>query len=542
MEQDPIQSHLNLQPDLFRLGRVAALQPHLDERNLSQPPMQTTDPMIVNNVANVVRMWGHDRQDVPNDFCELVTIQSVSRQPLAFVVVEAEQVARTITSSDVPFSGGTFDSHKWPTNDVFELAPLAPLSFPREETSHESLLAGQEDLRQCEPCSGAGRCACMACGATGQVQCPTCGGTQQVICPTCEGAGTHIGVRGSLIQCQTCRTRGYIRCTRCAQGNLPCSNCESTGQTLCSTCLGFGNLLRRWSLVSRTSSWREFQSHVSVDWRLPLDCLLDDCQEVASTTWPGITATELKGIPKHLASLAEKLIDSHVKRAGELDKSFQRVAGMRVSIFGAYVYKVDWDYEGQVESIFLGGLHSRAFTPRGVDRKNALRGFVRSWSRRLSRPFDKPLIDRAYLKAVRAGEVHVSDTRTIVPAAARQIGARVGISVDGYTLVVPARAYGEAEPQPTNAEVSWDVDDSGQLLLCTTLFIGPATRRDTFPKLLSLNHELSFGRLALQHSATPRLALVDRRIYETIKTSDYGRILVSMASEARELQGHDAFR
>lgn len=546
MTRESVYGVPSAQPDDFRLGRVAALQPHLDCNAILQPMMQTADPLIVNNIANVVRMWAYDRQDVPNDFCELATIHSVSRQPIAFVVAEAECVSRSLVSSESPFSGNTFDAREWHTSDVFELAPLAELSFPYEETVHQLPISGQESLRPCNVCNGTGHCACQTCGALGYLICPTCGGTQQATCPTCEGAGTHIGRRGNFIQCQTCRTRGHVTCTRCTRGNLPCDSCDSSGETICQTCLGHRNLLRRWSLAISTSSWRAHQSYVPVDWRLPLDCLLDDCQDVASVVWSGTDAPALQdSLPGHFIPLADDQINTLMQQANRLDRSSERIAGMRLRLLGAYVYKVDLDYEGQHESIFLGGLHCQVFTHRGTDQKTKLRGFMRSFSRRFARPFDKPLVDRAYLTAVRAGKVHISDTRQVVPDAATRAGADFALSVDGYTLAVPARAHGQSELTPATVSVEWDVDETGQLLLCTTLIIGPATRRDMFPKLLGLNQELSFGRLAFYRHASlhiTHLALVDRRLYETIKGSDYALILVAMASEALELQRHKAFR
>lgn len=305
-------------------------------------------------------------------------------------------------------------------------------------------------------------------------------------------------------------------------------------------------MLRRWRLVTRTSTWKLHKAYAPTDWGLPLDCLLEDCHQIACSSWPGTATPALQdAVPGHLLAIAAKQIEALVQQAAQLNSSAERVAGMRVRILGAYIYRIEYDYEGNVEAISLGGLQSRAFSHRGADRKSTLRGFVRSWSKRLSRPFDKPLVDQAYLEDLRAGEIHVSDTRRVVPAAAAQISSNIEVSAEGYRVAVMAQAYGEEQPKPTTTEVSWDVDDAGRLLLCTTIQIGPAKRRETFPKLLSINKELSFGRLAMnqtQHLVGPQIALVDRRIYETIKDSDFARILVAMASEARELKRHDAFK
>src|SRR5690606_29499318 len=133
----------------------------------------------------------------------------------------------------------------------------------------------------------------------------------------------------------------------------------------CDFCLGHGNLIRRWRLTTRTTIWHSYSPYLSVDWRLPTEALVEDCQEIKSISWSGIQPPVLRDhIPDHLIVLADRQIAEFGGRANSLNANVEQISGMRLRILGAYVYKVEWQCDQAIESVYLGGLSSRAFTHR----------------------------------------------------------------------------------------------------------------------------------------------------------------------------------
>src|SRR5689334_18888830 len=96
--------NLPLEADRFQVGRMAALQPRLELAQLSQSLMRTEDPAILNNITNLVRIWAFSRHDLPGDYCERVQVRSVARQPLSFVIADAELVNRKVVQRRDPYS------------------------------------------------------------------------------------------------------------------------------------------------------------------------------------------------------------------------------------------------------------------------------------------------------------------------------------------------------------------------------------------------------------------------------------------------------
>src|SRR5262245_8085680 len=111
------------EPDGFHVGRVKALQPHLQATDLCEDAMSTEDPRIVGYVTNVLRLWAQSRNDLPHTFAEELEVTGVIRQPLAMILAEVQHVHRTVTDIEEPHEGGKVDASPWRTSDRFKLQP-----------------------------------------------------------------------------------------------------------------------------------------------------------------------------------------------------------------------------------------------------------------------------------------------------------------------------------------------------------------------------------------------------------------------------------
>lgn len=134
--------------DGFYTARVASLQPTMSVKDLAEPAMPYGDPVARNDMLNILRLWSHDRRDIPDDFCDHVHITSVVRQPATFLYAELERVHRSLKAVDEPFDGANVNQQRWPTQDLFELSPFAALSFPNDRVAEQRRIPGQEDVRR----------------------------------------------------------------------------------------------------------------------------------------------------------------------------------------------------------------------------------------------------------------------------------------------------------------------------------------------------------------------------------------------------------
>jgi hypothetical protein len=71
---------------------------------------------------------------------------------------------------------------------------------------------------------------CPTCGAKGSSPCPTCGGTTRAPCESCRGMGTVVDARGRTSGCRFCKGERHMPCRACALGEVPCVDCDRTGE------------------------------------------------------------------------------------------------------------------------------------------------------------------------------------------------------------------------------------------------------------------------------------------------------------------------
>lgn len=521
----------------FALGRIAALQPRMSRDDLGEKVMATEDPLVFNNLANVIRLWGHGRKDLPDDFAEQLKVMSVSRQPLALVVAEVQRVERTLTEIDEPFAGGPVDSSRWKTDDLFDLLPIQPTLFPKAPLNDESIIPGREEVSECSACDGAGDHLCAQCGGAGTQLCPACSGTRQVVCERCGGAGTHIGVSGREVQCQMCRTRGVLTCHACQAGQVVCTGCSRRGRIQCSTCAGHGNLCRKFMLITDTKTESRERHSIAESWPIKVERLIQEADLVEEIQWPWpatnkpVPPLETK-LPRQLLPSAVELCQEVVRDATEVDAARERITGVRLRVLGTYLYQVDFECVGRAGRIFVGGNRCRVFCQAAPTESTSL---FRAVGRLAKRAFhalqtdDRPGLDAAYVNAVLGGKAHIADSRCLVPEAAKQAEAGLHVTETGYRLDF------DHNGAPLTIDVELDMDEHDVILRAAHV-LGPA-HRDQFPKALALTSDLSFGRLAVMKGSDGRdvFALMDRRLY-TVAVDHLAWILRAVADEARELR------
>jgi hypothetical protein len=148
----------------------------------------------------------------------------------------------------------------------------------------------------------------------------------------------------------------------------------------------------------------------------------------------------------------------------------------------------------------------------------------------------KPPVEGAYIRAVKDGTVHVSDTRTVVPTTAHLLGAKAEVREQGYSISF-AMGNDDGQRQPIKFAVTFDVDSTQRLLLCTRFGLGQA-HRDKFPEALSASDRLTFGRIGVrdfQSIGQSFFEFIDCRPYEFVQAAHYAIILQTAVAEIEEM-------
>lgn len=545
-EGDVLDVHSNpdrVRPDSFRVGRLSSLQPRMSTADLADGLMGTDDPLVLNHVTNLIRLWSQARADLPDDFYEHIQVVECERVPVALLAVATQYVQRSLRDVVEPFTENAYDGSPWPTQDLFELAAYDPLRFPQQEVKSEQALAGQEEVFTCHTCTGAGAVECGGCKATGRVRCDVCGGAKHLRCTRCNGAGTLIQGQ-SLVDCQACGGLGARECGACdALGQTACKNCEGDGTVECGTCRGHQQLKRRWILQTALSTKSHHVGVLPEAWPITADELLPEADLLASQEWIHKTvehADVLRDtVPGHLAQDAERLVANVIDEGRQFDSSACRITGLRFMLSGAYAFRVRFAYRDTNGEVYIGGHGNRIFP---ADVPAAAPSGLKLAKRRVMKMLAalkmgvSAGLDRRYLRAVADGRAHISDTRSLIPALAEKFGLQTELTEDGYRVTVQT-ALPDQPTLDVAVEVILDVSAAKELVLAVTYPLGPA-HRERFPTALALNHRLSFGRLAAiadPANGGERFALVDRRLYEITAVEHYACILTVLAHEIREL-------
>jgi hypothetical protein len=213
---------------------------------------------------------------------------------------------------------------------------------------------------------------------------------------------------------------------------------------------------------------------------------------------------------------------------------------MRLTVLGCILYRVEFSYNGEAETVLVGGLTNRVFTSRGkatgptlTRRFSHALGFV---VRQLAGVDYKPPVSREYINAVRNDRAHIFDTRMIVPQAAKLLGIEAKVTASGYTLLPKGVGVSGSE-RLAALEIGQDIDSSRQLVLCTRVRIGRA-HRNRFPDALALGQELSFGRIGVaENSETGEsfFDFVDCRVYDCLQVRHLAFIIRIVMEELRGL-------
>lgn len=527
----------------IRISRIEAIQPRLSIDDLSEGLLHTEDPVLLHGLSNLIRVWASLHPELPANFAEHVKVVEACRQPICWVTVESQQVQRSIVGVTEPFAGGNVDSRPFASQDPFNLAPIAPVEFPVDSLSQQYAVAGQESIAECITCQAAGATTCENCGGDGTISCRECEGTRSVICSRCQGAGSHQGVSGRIIQCQLCRTRGTIQCTACTGGRVPCITCDGNGEITCHVCEGHRNLKRRWEVVSHTKTIVRRRHFMQQPWRIPLESLLADGDELGARTWewPGRNLADQPidiHLPEEIASITKDLLEQSLSGVSPSDGTSERITGIRTRVSATYGYRLKIDHDGRTGQLLLAGAPNRVFIENlPTSRAGWFGKIVEATQRKLSAV---DMADRVgpppeLVAAIKSGTVHISDSRCLVPRAAALFRADCQVTAEGYRITV---GFGSSANQPVTFETTIEHDKYGQWIVRTFCRIGIA-HREQAPTALTINAALSFGKLAItscEGKAEEYFDLFDIRPYEQISVLHLSQILQSIAIDVATLR------
>jgi len=530
---------MNVRPADLGIAKLVTLQPTIDHEDLLTGPQPVDEPLVRTTLANLIRLWSHDSRNLPNYFAEEMRILKVQRQAAAFIGIDLQHVIRNIVPVLEPHAEGPVDKAPWATDDPFELAPVDPLAFPSQAIKDEQFLAGQEELRLCEGCKGAGSVPCATCGGSGQSRCKTCEATGNIKCSNCSGSGIVVQAGQNVENCPRCQ-QGLVRCPNCSEGLVKCRACHSSGQIQCTTCRGHGKLKQRWKLVTRTDTISFVECACHQPWPIINTELHNEAETVAEVHWAFPATAEpqvpLQPIfPNDLLRTARQMIASALEGRLERQTREERISGVRVRLLGTYVYRIELEHNGKHGLLFVAGRANllypvRTPKPSFADRLLSFLNRVLS----IVGLGDNQGVDLSYVRAVSQQVAHLLDTECVLSRLSR-LGARVAVTPSGYLVTLSENGAGGAHAA---FDVAFDMSKSGDLMVVATCHIGKA-HRDRFPAALAINHQLPFGCIGLasnEKSGCEEFILVDRRPYASLEPQDYYWTLTEMAESVRMIE------
>lgn len=298
----------------------------------------------------------------------------------------------------------------------------------------------------------------------------------------------------------------------------------------------------RWQLVTKT--WAKRQQHVFLtdQWPIPLAALAEDAQQLdrEQWEWPASTAPERPlntWLPATVLARAQQEVDQITREASTLPPDKTRLSGARVTLLGTYIHEVDIEWGSNRERLYVGGLRSRIFTSRGLARAPSIwRRLVNVWNwlvLQIAGVDHRPPVEQVYIRAIQAGTVHLSDSRSIVPAAGALVAATVEVSEQGYSISLTTAKH----TKKMDFVTTFDVNSSQQMLLCTRYRLGPA-HRDKFPEALAAGARLTFGRIGVVEVSSTGQAFfefVDCRSYEFVQPAHYAIVLQTASIELNQI-------
>ncbi len=234
-------------------------------------------------------------------------------------------------------------------------------------------------------------------------------------------------------------------------------------------------------------------------------------------------------MPPDLASIVQARIDRETD-GFDAHSQTERPTAVRVTLFGSYIYSVEFDCGQEPERVYVGGLNNSIFSARGNGpKKKGLLGLISKLGYHVVNAIGniKPPVDKTYLQAVHANSVHIGDTRCVVPAAIEIIRQECRITERGYEI------RPDTNPKfPIELEI--DFNASGMPLLCIRRNLGVAERQQ-FGRALQLNRQLSFGRICLLNEGEGAFCLLDRRQYKHVSSGQLAKILTGLIAESDKI-------
>lgn len=504
--------------------RVRSIQPDFTDDMLCADQETVSSRHTINAIHAVIWNWSLLQQDLPDGFADNLSIKSVARQVVPAVVVRVQRSSRRLVSDLIPFDGTKLSNRRFSTNDLFGLSEIVnPCEFPDTKTTMFELIEGNESLKVCDGCAGAGENLCTNCRGAGTLICKACRGGGQSECRYCRGQG-QILVDGIETQrCGRCAGKGTAQCAQCAgRGGKDCTGCEN-GINKCTACNASGQMRLQWYLETATHTETYHRLVCRNGWVDEDHSVAKDAVLLRHHDWSDpqlISSTDTRAIcPDVLVGAATTTINSAKREASDC----HRDTGMRLEVRASFIYHVEVLHEGQVSDFFVRGC-SNTVTSRKVRKKQ------KNLLGRLSEKYVVTDEERAYAEAVAQGRTFLTDTRGLGDDL-RQREIELEISDTGYVIPEDELA------NPHEIRLNFEYDRSNQPVLRTTIDLG-AAERHRFPEYMAANQLLSIGMLGLlerNNRTSERLVLVDSRFYESMSAEAYFNALELMSFEAQRL-------
>ncbi|GEM_PF-2120873 len=502
--------------------RVRSIQPDFTDEMLDAGQETVTSHETLNDLRAVIAYWSLQQDGLPDGFADNFYVESAARQVVPAVVVHVQHSKRSLIQNLIPYDNSGLSEQRFNRRDLFALSDVDNrCEFPSSPTTEIEVIPGNESLKTCAECSGAGENLCEKCDGVGTHICRKCSGGGKVECLDCSGQGEIIVGGTETRTCGRCRGRGTTTCLPCSgKGN---NDCECDGGTFeCDNCAGHGQMRTQWHLetVTRTQTFHQLvcrNEWVDDDHKVAIDSVLLRYYDWAEPERFRVQDSR-KLVPDCLSKPAGKIIESLNLTPGEDELA----TGLRIQIQASYVYHVEVTHDGRVADFFVSGC-SNTVTPRKVKRRE---------QSVLSRVTDKYVVSQEeslYARAVSEGEIFLTDRRCL-GLELRRLGIPLEVTDEGYCL--PADGFGGAE-----IRIGIGYDRSNQQILRTSIDL-VAADRSRFPEYMAASQSLLIGTLGLlerNNRTFERIVLVDSRFYQTVSPAALQGILELMRKEAWRL-------
>ncbi len=526
------------------LSGADTLQPTMTFEAIQDPQTEVDAPKLLHDIRQIVVYWAEHREDLPDFFSEEFRIDRVTREPVFILSFEVQTVRRSREAYTEPYRGGPIDRSAWRVHDLFQLVPCDTCVFPSFPTEERLPVKGQQKQIRCAKCSATGLLTCTSCGGQGGHVCEACSGVGHGLCTACEGAGTVIGRNSRLISCINCSGTGSSQCTGCSgNGHIDCQDCQASGSISCDDCDSTGQLIQSWQIINRaktSSSYRYLGS--APDELLPADlmvgagCISSEVVDLlVDENWQQrINAS----VPKQINWIATEEARKAMEVATVHTDAHSRATGIRMGVWGTYLYRIELEHLGQSGVLYLSG-KTNSITVRQLPARpmHFAARFLRSMDRFFSMfgmgAQERP--DEAYSKGVQENQVHVVDRKRLI-SELKSFGVKAELIDHEYRVYVHESSLDNLSIR-CSLRIRFGADRKGRSLIITSCDLGRASR-ELFPAALEMSQQLDFGHIALvedPQTKEERFELLDCRHYENLTPGEYYLILRSMSSDYQDL-------